>query len=236
MAKRVFDILASLAAMIVLSPVFLAAAIGILLSSPGPVLYRAKRAGRGGTPFVMHKFRTMSVAQGPRASAITASQDARVFAFGKLLRRLKIDELPQLFDVLRGEMSVVGPRPEDIRIVQERFAPEHWETLSVRPGLASPGSIFNYTHGESLVGAEDPERDYLEKLLPVKLALEIVYVRRVCLWYDVQIIGRSIAAIVLIALGKKHFPNPPEMAEVERFVPAKAGEPPAVAEAGGERA
>ena len=221
MVKRLFDIIASLFALTVLAPVFLAAAIGIRLSSRGPILFRTERAGRNGEPFVMHKFRTMRTEQPAGASAITAQRDSRVFPWGSLLRQLKIDELPQLFDVLRGKMSVVGPRPEDLRIVRAYYAPEHRQTLTVRPGLASPGSIYNYTHGEGLIGGQDPEGDYLRKLLPVKLALELVYVRHTSLSYDFWIICRTIGVIVQIALGKGQFSDPPEMADVERIVPVQ---------------
>ncbi|MCC6126041.1 MAG: sugar transferase [Pirellulales bacterium] len=219
--KRPFDIVAAAAALIVLSPIFLIAALGIRLSSRGPVLYRATRAGKNGRPFVMHKFRTMRIEQGNRASAITAAGDDRVFAVGRLLRALKIDELPQLYDILRGEMSLVGPRPEALEIVRDHYAPEHWETLAVRPGLASPGSIYNYTHGEKLIGKENPERDYLEKLLPLKLALDEVYVRQAGFVYDLRIIVRTAMVIVQIALGKRRFADPPEMKAIERIVPAR---------------
>lgn len=207
--------------MILLLPIFLIAALGIRVSSRGPIFYRARRAGKNGKPFLMHKFRTMPVHQGPKASAITASQDVRVFPFGRLLRALKIDELPQLFDILRGEMSVVGPRPEEMDIVRDHYAPEHIETLSVRPGLAGPGSIYNYTHGEKLIGKTNPQQDYLEKLLPIKLALETVYVRNAGFFYDLRIVFRTLGVIALIAAGKRRFSDPPEMRKVERIFPAR---------------
>jgi len=221
MAKRLFDVLVSAAALAVLWPLFLLAALGIRLSSRGPILYRAARVGRGGELFTMHKFRTMHVHQGAAASAITGPGDRRVFFFGSLLRRLKIDELPQLWDVLRGEMSLVGPRPEDPRIVRDHYAPEHLETLAALPGLASPGSLYNYTHGERVLAQGDPEGAYVEKLLPVKLALEAVYVREATLWYDLRILFRTACVIVLIACRWCRFRDPPEMRKVSRFVPAR---------------
>lgn len=221
MVKRLFDILAATTALVLLSPLFLLAAIGIRLSDRGPVFYRATRAGRNGKPFQMHKFRTMTTHQGPMASVITASQDARVFVFGRFLRMCKIDELPQLYDVLRGEMSIVGPRPEALPIVLQHYAPAHWETLQVRPGLASPGSIYNYTHGEKLIGNETPEQDYLTRLLPVKLALELVYLRKSSFLYDLRIVFRTIWVILLIALGKQEFPEPPETSWVGHIVPVR---------------
>ena len=119
-------------------------------------------------------------------------------------------------------MSLVGPRPEDPRIVAEHFTPLHFETLVVRPGLASPGSIYNYTHGERLLTGADPERDYVEQLLPFKLALEVVYVRRVSLRYDVAIIRRALATIAAVLLGRRRFPDPPEAPEARQLM-AQAG-------------
>lgn len=210
MAKRLFDCLSALIALILLSPLLVSSAIGVRLCSAGPALYRARRIGVGGREFVMYKFRTMHVATRP-GSVITSSSDPRVFALGKILRAMKIDELPQLWNVVRGEMSVVGPRPEDPRIVQQHFGPLGMETLSVRPGLASPGSLYNYTHGNSMVDQNDPEAAYVRDLLPVKLALELVYVRHRSLRYDLLIILRTAMTIFQIGIGRKLFPEPPEM-------------------------
>jgi lipopolysaccharide/colanic/teichoic acid biosynthesis glycosyltransferase len=207
--KRLFDILFSLAALALASPLMLLAAAGIRLSSPGPILYRATRVGRGGAPFVMRKFRTME--SGAGGGAITAARDLRVFPFGAFLRRFKIDELPQLFDVLRGDMSIVGPRPEDPRIVAKYYSAAQRETLTARPGLASPGSLYNYTHGDRCLDDPEPERAYAERLLPVKLALDTVYVRRAGLLYDLRIIARTAAVILMMACGRRRFPDPPEM-------------------------
>ncbi|MEM6325501.1 MAG: sugar transferase [Bacteroidota bacterium] len=221
--KRAFDLLASSAALLVLSPVLLIAASGIKASSPGPVLYRAHRMGRGGVPFTMYKLRTMHVAQ-PGASAITAHGDPRVFRLGKLLRTLKLDELPQLINVLRGEMSVVGPRPEAVGIVEQHFGPLDRKMLEARPGLASPGSIYNYTHGEKLIGVEDPEGDYLQHLMPIKNALDVVYAQRASFWYDLRIIARTCGVIASVAVGRDAFPNPPEMEHARRLVAANRQE------------
>lgn len=220
MVKRLIDIIASAAALVVLSPLVAVAAAGILVSSPGPILFRARRAGLGGCPFTMYKFRTMHVRQGGFRSAITAAADPRVFKFGAWLRRLKVDELPQLLNVLKGEMSLVGPRPEDPRIVEAHYAPLHLETLKVLPGLASPGSIYNYTHGERLLGQfrGDPERLYVERLLPAKLALEMVYVREASLLYDLKIVLRTAAVIVATAAGRRNFSEPAEIKRAARFV------------------
>lgn len=209
--KRLFDVTASALALLVLSPLLAAAAVAVRLSSPGPVLYRARRIGRHGVPFTMFKFRTMHVAN-TQGSVITSSSDARVFPFGRLLRALKIDELPQLWNVLRGEMSIVGPRPEDPKIVADHYDQLGHETLTVLPGLTCPGSVHFYTHGEQLVDDGDPETAYVRRLLPIKLALDVIYVRQMSLWYDLRLIARTAWTILQIAVGRRNFPEPMEMA------------------------
>jgi lipopolysaccharide/colanic/teichoic acid biosynthesis glycosyltransferase len=216
MAKRIFDLLASCLLLVATAPLLLLAAIGIRLSSPGPILYRAARVGRDGVPFEMHKFRTMHVEQGPAASAITRPGDARVFAFGRLLRATKIDELPQLVDVIRGRMSWVGPRPEDPRIVERHFTREDRETLRVLPGLTSPGNLYNYTHEELLLADGDPEVAYVTRVLPIKMALERVYVDHASFGYDLRILGRTLGILGGLALGRRRFADPPELALAER--------------------
>lgn len=210
MVKRLFDILAASTALLLLAPLLVCSAIGVRLSSAGPALYRARRVGRGGSEFVMYKFRTMHVAAS-QGSVITASSDSRIFSLGRILRALKIDELPQLWNVIRGDMSIVGPRPEDPKIVQQHFGSLGTETLNVAPGLASPGSLYNYTHGHLMVDHQNPEAAYVQRLLPIKLALELVYVRQRSLRYDIGIILRTAVTILQIAAGKKSFPDPPEM-------------------------
>lgn len=211
MVKRLFDVVTAAVALITLAPLFCVAAIGIRLTSRGPILFRVRRTGRRSVLFTMYKFRTMQVDHGSFRSAITGHDDPRVFAFGSLLRRLKIDELPQLFNVLRGDMSIVGPRPEDPRIVEQHYRPEYLGTLDVRPGLASPGSIYNYTHGEQALNGPDPEKAYVDQLLPMKLALDSIYVREASLVYDLRIIFRTVWTILTSALGKRRFADPPEM-------------------------
>jgi lipopolysaccharide/colanic/teichoic acid biosynthesis glycosyltransferase len=218
MARRLLDLLLASLALIVLAPVLLVAAVGIRLSDPGPILYRGPRVGYRRKPFPMYKLRTMRVNQAGFQSAITAQHDPRVFPFGALLRRSKVDELPQLFNVLRGDMSLVGPRPEDPGMVEQHYTPLELETLHVRPGLASPGSIYNFTHGETLLASDDPEKHYVERLLHLKLALDVVYVRRASARYDAAIIARTLRVIVASLLGRRRFPDPPEMAEARRLL------------------
>ncbi|HXF83164.1 MAG TPA: sugar transferase [bacterium] len=220
MVRRWIDLALAAIALVAAAPLLAAAALGIRLASPGPILYRAPRVGRRGTRFMMYKLRTMHAGNGAQrnGSVITAHQDPRVFPFGSLLRRTKLDELPQLLNVLRGDMAIIGPRPEDPRIVDAHYTPFERETLEVRPGLASPGSIYNYTHGDTLLAGDDPERAYVDRLLRVKLALDVVYVRRVSFAYDLAIMGRTLRVIVAMLLGRREFPDPPEMDTARRLL------------------
>ena len=213
MARRLLDVILTGLALVVLAPAMALAAIGIRLSSPGPVFYKAVRAGRDGRPFVMYKMRTMHHRRRSDDSLITAERDPRVFPFGAWLRRSKLDELPQIFNVLRGEMAVVGPRPEDPSIVDRYYTAAQWETLKVAPGLTSPGALYSTTHGEQRLSAVDPERDYVQRVLPVKLALDRVYVRHASVGYDLALIIRTIFVVTGRALGRRLFRDPPEMRE-----------------------
>jgi lipopolysaccharide/colanic/teichoic acid biosynthesis glycosyltransferase len=218
MVRRLLHILTAVTALLALSPVLAIAAVGIWVSSDGPVLFRATRVGLNGKVFCMYKFRTMHAAQKAGASAITANEDPRIFAFGSWLRRLKIDELPQLFNILRGDMAIVGPRPEDPHIVGKFYATPHLETLRVLPGLTSPGTLYYYMHGEQRIEVDDPERYYVEHLLPMKLALDLVYLREACLLYEMRIVFRTIRAIASMAMGTQSLPEPPELRKVGEFV------------------
>jgi lipopolysaccharide/colanic/teichoic acid biosynthesis glycosyltransferase len=221
MAKRLFDIVCAGLALIVSAPLLGLAAIGIKLTDPGggPVLYRARRVGYLGRQFTMYKLRTMRHTDG--GARITGADDARITRFGRFLRRTKIDELPQLFNVLRGDMAIVGPRPEDPAIVQHHYSSTDLETLGVRPGLASPGSIYQYVEGDRLLTDQDPEVGYVAKLLKTKLALDRVYIRRASLRRDFAIIGRTLWTIGAVAAGKRRFPPPPEMAAAKRLLAAQ---------------
>jgi lipopolysaccharide/colanic/teichoic acid biosynthesis glycosyltransferase len=209
--------------LIVVAPLLALAALGIRLASPGPVLYRARRAGVGGRPFTMLKLRTMHPTPVAGGGPITAVRDPRVYPLGRLLRTTKIDELPQLINVLRGDMALVGPRPEDAELVARCYAPLHRETLTVRPGLTSPGSLYHDTHGERFLTGGDPETRYIESLLPVKLALDVVYVRRMSLPYDLSVMWRTVVIIIGRLVGRRDFPEPPEMGDAAPLVvPARA--------------
>ena len=211
MVRRLVDVVVSSVVLILLAPLLAAAAIGVRLSSPGPIIYRARRAGIHGRIFSMYKLRSMHVDQSSFVSLITVDHDPRVFRFGSWLRRLKIDELPQLFNIIKGEMSIIGPRPEDPDIVRAHYSLDQYETLNKLPGLASPGSLYNYTHGEQLVKGDRASEYYAGELLPIKLALDLVYVREASLVYDMRIVVRTIWAIICKAFGRTRFPDPPEI-------------------------
>ena len=218
MVRRLVDALLAALALVVTAPLLALAAVGIRRASPGPVLYRAERVGRGGRPFIIYKLRTMHSRRRSDASRITGAHDPRVFPLGAWLRAVKLDELPQLINVLKGEMAIVGPRPEDPAIVARHYDALGRETLTVRPGLASPGSIYSSTHGDALLTGTDPEAAYAERLLPVKLALDVVYVRHASLAYDARIVGRTLWVIVATLAGRRRFADPPELAEARRLL------------------
>jgi lipopolysaccharide/colanic/teichoic acid biosynthesis glycosyltransferase len=191
--KRAFDIAASGVALILLSPAFVIIGVAIALTSPGPIFYRASRVGRYGRIFKMYKFRTMVVNADKMGPGITTRDDRRVTRIGRLLRKTKLDELPQLINVWRGEMSIVGPRPEDPRYV-EHYTPEQSIVLSVRPGITSPASV-HYHDEETLIGGEDWETRYLREIMPSKLRLDIEYARHPSIGRDIGLIFQTLQAI-----------------------------------------
>ncbi len=196
MGKRAFDLLLSAALLLLLAPLLAGVALWVKLDSPGPVLFRQQRVGRAGVPFTIHKFRSMRVDAG--GLGLTVGEDARITRAGRWLRRLKLDELPQLWDVLRGAMSLVGPRPDLPRYVAQYPAELRELLLSVRPGITDPASLALRNEAELLAASSDPEREYLERILPAKLQISADYVRRASLWTDLQLVART----ALLLLGR----------------------------------
>ncbi|MDN4056135.1 sugar transferase [Massilia sp. YIM B02763] len=195
MSKRLFDIVAAGTGLLLLAPLLLALALWIRLDSPGPALFRQVRVGRHGVPFEILKFRTM-VAGAERGPQLTTGGDARITRVGRFLRRSKLDELPQLLNVLLGSMSLVGPRPEVPRYVA-CYPPEVRRTvLSVAPGITDWAAILYKDENDILARAEDPERAYLDTILPAKLCWYERYVRERSFWVDLRILLRTLAAIV----------------------------------------
>jgi len=194
--KRIFDLVLSSLGLLMLSPFFLLIAIWIKLDSSGPTFFRQERVGRMGKRFRIHKFRTMTADAASRGPEITAGLDPRITRAGRFLRRHKLDELPQLLDVIRGDMSLVGPRPEVPRYVETYPEPVRLRVLSVRPGITDYASIEFREENEILGRSDDPERDYVEKILPVKLGYYEQYVREHSLWLDVRLILRTFGALM----------------------------------------
>jgi len=198
---RAIDMLAGLFGLILLSPVLLVVAVAVKLSSPGPVFYRARRVGRNGKLFTMYKFRTMRVGA-DAASRITAGdQDDRITPVGRRLRAGKLDELPQLLNVLAGQMALVGPRPEDPGFLPY-YSTDEWEVLSVRPGLTGPVQL-NYRELADVhwQPGEDPTKVYLAHVLHQRLAQDLRYVRTRSTGGDLRLIGQTIRMI--FASGRK---------------------------------
>jgi lipopolysaccharide/colanic/teichoic acid biosynthesis glycosyltransferase len=174
-----------------LSPVLGLIAAAIRLDSPGPVLFRATRSGQGGRPFTLYKFRTMQVRQ-EHGTRITTHADRRITRLGRLLRPTRLDELPNLWNVLKGEMSLVGPRPEDPRYV-ELYSDADRAVLTARPGVTSLAALL-YRDEERLLVGEDWERVYVEQVMPAKLAIDRAYVERQSLWLDLKILAATALA------------------------------------------
>lgn len=195
LTRRLVDILLASVALLLFSPLILAASLVVLMGNPGPVLYRAPRVGLHGKVFTMVKLRTMYVRGGDGGSVITAAEDVRVFPVGRWLRRLRLDELPQLLNIIRGDMSFVGPRARDPKVV-ERYTDLHRETLNVLPGLTSPGTLYYLSHAEQTLVTDDPEREYHDRILPVKLALDIEYVRSRTFLTDIGVVVRAFGTVL----------------------------------------
>jgi lipopolysaccharide/colanic/teichoic acid biosynthesis glycosyltransferase len=191
--KRIFDIVAAAAVLAVTSPLWLVARIVVKRDSPGPVVYRALRIGRNGVPFTMYKFRTM--VDDPLGVAVTAGGDPRVTRSGRWLRAAKIDELPQLVNVVRGEMSLVGPRPEAPEYVQT-YTDEQRRVLAVRPGITSIATVRFRDEERLLSGLGDELEDhYLSVVLPAKLKLELDYLDNRTFWSDFGVLIDTVVAI-----------------------------------------
>lgn len=193
MLKRAFDVASFAVGLVVLSPVFLVVAALIKAKDRGPVFFRQERVGLHGRTFRIHKFRTMRVANA--GVLITSADDDRITPVGAFLRRTKLDELPQLIDVLRGDMSVVGPRPEVPRYVAMWGDDARAEILSVRPGISDPAAIAFRNEQDVLAAADDPERHYVEVILPQKVAMYLDYVRTRSFVGDLRVIFGTLAEI-----------------------------------------
>jgi lipopolysaccharide/colanic/teichoic acid biosynthesis glycosyltransferase len=193
--KRLFDLISTTAVLVVIFPILAVIAIAIKLTSPGPVFYLQKRVGINGKIFSLYKFRTMHIDADQRGPLITVGmRDPRISTIGYYLRRFKIDELPQLFNILKGEMSVVGPRPEVERYVAF-YNQQQRKVLTVKPGLTDYASIMYVRENELLANSPNPEKTYIEEIMPEKLKLGIEYIDNINFLNDLKIIFKTLKVI-----------------------------------------
>ena len=193
--KRCFDIFFSLLGITLLLWLFLIIAIAIKCSSKGPVLFKQERVGRHGKNFKIWKFRSMIVDAEAKGMQITTDGDNRITKVGKFIRKTKIDELPQLFNVLSGKMSFVGPRPEVPKYVA-MYNDEQLRVLSVKPGITDLASIEFRNENDLLDGDADPERKYIEEIMPAKLELNLKYIEKAGFFYDIGLIFKTIGKVI----------------------------------------
>ena len=191
--KRFFDIVCAALGLLVLSPVLLVCALLVGLTSPGGVLFRQERIGKDGVPFTIYKFRSMR--KDNAGLKISTSRDTRITPVGRVLRKTKLDELPQLWNVLKGDMSFVGPRPE-VREYTDLYTPEQRQVLLLRPGITGLASIRYRNENELLTASDDPNRTYIEEIMPAKLALDLEYIPRACVSYDIKLILETLVTVV----------------------------------------
>ncbi len=192
--KRAFDVVFALVALVLLAPLMLLFGLAVALTSPGGALFRQVRVGRAGKEFRLLKFRSMRPGSEARGQLTIGGGDPRVTPVGRVLRKTKLDELPQLWNVLVGEMSVVGPRPEVPRYVA-LYTPAQREVLRVRPGITGMASLDYVDENELLARSSDPERTYVEEVMPAKLALDLRYVHERSMALDLRIIAATVRLI-----------------------------------------
>jgi lipopolysaccharide/colanic/teichoic acid biosynthesis glycosyltransferase len=193
--KRLFDIISSLAGLIILSPFLFIISLCVLFSSPGGIFYRQTRVGKNGKDFRLWKFRTMKPDSDKKGLLTVGGRDPRVTGIGYFLRKYKFDELPQLLNVLLGDMSLVGPRPE-VRKYVEMYSPEQLKVLEVKPGITDYASIEYSKENELLAKSSDPEKTYIEEIMPAKLKLNMKYIEEKSLGTDLKIIFRTVGKIL----------------------------------------
>lgn len=199
--KRCFDFSCAFLALIALSPIFVLTALGILISDWGPLFYKANRIGKGNRPFRMYKFRSMKVLKAPKkgSEASLRPDEDRIFPFGHFIRKAKIDELPQLINILNGTMSIIGPRP----VAEDQFDMFRYgkwnEAAKVPVGLSGPAALYDYIYGDQITD----EKEYMEKVYPTRRELEYTYVLKASLWYDLKMIVYTVICICYSLCGKE---------------------------------
>ena len=195
MLKRTFDVIVSALGLVVLAPFFAVIALLIRLEDAGPVFYRGVRVGRDSKPFRIFKFRSMVIDAEKLGGSSTPADDPRILRIGKFMRQYKLDEFPQLLNVLRGEMSLVGPRPE-VQYYVDMYTEEERTILRVRPGITDWASLWNSDEGALLAGSLDPEKTYLENIRPHKIRLQLKYVHQQSFWTDLTILLLTLVAVI----------------------------------------
>lgn len=211
--KRLFDIISSVVALLLLLPIWIFAVIGILVSDPGPIFYFANRVGLDNKHFKMFKFRSMLVDNNADEKSLRPDQ-SRIFPFGHFLRKTKIDELPQLINVFLGDMAVVGPRPASVDQVPITRGGENTIVSSLKPGLTSPAALYDYLYGDSI----EDEEEYMEKVAPTRLALDRYYVGKQNITYDLKLIWYTLLCIVGTVLHR------PQVKILEEMIDAVDGD------------
>jgi|SRR5882672_9770634 len=200
--KRLFDFAASAIGLIVLSPLLALVTLAVKVTSPGPAIFRQQRTGQFGKPFLIFKFRSMRPALAGKGALLTAAGDPRITPIGRWLRKTKIDELAQLFNVLRGDMSLVGPRPE-VPLYTSRYDSRQLQVLSARPGITSPQ--INFDEEALMASRSDKEELYLAEILPAKLECDLAYCENIHFLSDLKILFYTVAQLFLRPLGFLRF-------------------------------
>jgi len=208
MMKRAFDVCAAALGLLVTSPLLAIISVLIKLDSRGPIFFKQERIGKGFRPFLIYKFRTMVENAHQRGGTLTIGRDPRITRVGYILRQTKFDELPQLINVLRGDMSLVGPRPEVPQYVK-LFVKRYQTILTVRPGITDMASLKYRDEPSILAGSDDPEGEYVRRILPDKLRLAEEYVQRCSLYVDMILIFRTLLKLIRKTSHEAHPLNPP---------------------------
>ncbi len=195
LSKRIFDILSSTCAIFILAPFFVIIAILIRIDSKGPIIYRQKRVGKGNKDFYLNKFRTMVTDADKKGQLTVGMRDSRITKMGYFLRKFKLDEFPQLINVLNGEMSIVGPRPE-VRKYVNLYNEKQLRVLNALPGLTDTASLTYINENEILGKAENPEKTYIEEVMPAKLELNLQYIEKQNLKTDIDLIFQTLKKII----------------------------------------
>jgi len=220
--KRIFDVFVSFMSIVVLSPILIIVAIIIKLNSKGPILYKQLRIGLNGKPFYIYKFRTMEMNADKNGPLITSASDLRITRVGRFLRKTKLDEMSQLFNVLKGEMGIVGPRPEVPKYVK-LYTDEQERVLTIKPGMTDPATVYFRNEEKLLANADDKESFYINEIMPTKLKLYLQYVDNMSVIYDIKLIFLEFFAIILPeAIFSRIFINEDERRRINKLI--KKGE------------